>query len=1134
MNRAPTPEQLLADAAWLKRLAVTLAGNEADADDLVQESWIAAWSREPDSERPLRPWLAKVVRDLAGMKRRSARRRATREEAVVDRDAVASPPDALLDQMRLHRLLVDLVLELDEPYRSTIIARFVEGRTAASIARSLRIPESTVRGRLRDGLARLRAQLDAARGERKAWAPAVLAFVNGGIQVAKPTKAIFLLVALLLLLVGGGAVVVLTHGAGDSQTVTDTPTGSRSLALAQTPRAVAEPAGPAAAWLAAMGDVARAVAGRVVDERGEPIAGATVELQGWAAALGSGPEARVTTGSDGAFRFQPRSPWSYVVVASAAGRTPAATSIDVRQAKPAELVLVLAACTATAEGAVTDSGGGPIAGARVQDLRAASGLLGPFGPSTTTAPDGHYSLCLSPGEHRVMFGADGYEHVLRVLVGQGRQRVDVELAIAATVTGRVIDESGTPLPDVQINLVPWTWESGGPAPRSILTDRDGRFEIRNVGAGRFVVSAWDPAHIVQGRQSVTVEAGREADILLRLVRAVDVSGTVRLNGKPLPGASIAVAFPSVPVMSKTFDYVTRDDGTFTVHAAAVHAQARLEVEGYDVLSPRVVDTTRGPVANLVVDVAESPKLRGQVVHQGLPVADAEVQIRSALVQTAVRADASGQFAAALQPGTYTLLASSDALGAFSATSVTVTTPTTRAVTIELDGDARIFGKVIDKAGAPVVGVEVSASREPGADFGKGTAGVDGAFVLDQLAGNGAYKLTVRPFPGARPLPWAGAAPAPIVMTDSHAHAGPLQLVVDRARGEIAGSVVDDTDAPVADAIVRLAPWAGLPVAGPAWPIVRTDVDGRFRLNTSGPGPFTIEASLGNGPQATQQDVAAGTRDLQIRLVRTGEVHGTLVGLARARVWLQRSGVLSTAASYVARVEGEHFRATNLLPGVYTVAALSDANPGATATVTVKSGAVTSVTLAASDSRPLAGRIAYVGSNAPVAGATCVAAAASGIAFPPAIAEMARAGVRTATSDATGAFRIPDAPTGDVVIFCTQTPEHTSGSLLVTAGEPAVVQVARRSETRGDVGIVVDWTVLQTRVAIVEPEGPAARAGIVPGDIIITVDRAHVEKLGPEAVYTLITARGPGAQVTIGVERDGTRFARTLMLVSFEP
>jgi hypothetical protein len=264
------------------------------------------------------------------------------------------------------------------------------------------------------------------------------------------------------------------------------------------------------------------------------------------------------------------------------------------------------------------------------------------------------------------------------------------------------------------------------------------------------------------------------------------------------------------------------------------------------------------------------------------------------------------------------------------------------------------------------------------------------------------------------------------------------------------------------------------------------------------------------------------------------VQGTLVGLPGARVWLQRSGVLSLNASYVARVDGDRFRATNLLPGAYVVAALSDANPGATATVTVKSGAVTSVTLAASDARTLLGRIVYFGSDTPVTGATCAAAAASGIAFPPAIAEMARAGVRAATSDASGAFRITDAPAGDVVVFCTQTPERTSGSLLVTGNEPALVQVVRRSESTSDIGIVMDWTVIRARVAIVEPESPAARAGITPGDVVVSVDGANVEKLGIEAVHTLIIARSRGAQVSLGVERNGTRFVRTMTTVPFEP
>jgi RNA polymerase sigma factor (sigma-70 family) len=183
-------KQLLADAAWLRRLASSLVG-ESDADDVVQESWIAAWRKRPDEDRPIRPWLARVVRDLAAMRRRSEQRRHMREARLED-DRESPTPDAMLEQVRLHRLLADLVLGLAEPYRSTIVARFFEGKSSAEIARQAGIPNATVRARLREGLARLRAGLDRETGERKVWA---VAFLRGGINLAKPAKLVAIVVA---------------------------------------------------------------------------------------------------------------------------------------------------------------------------------------------------------------------------------------------------------------------------------------------------------------------------------------------------------------------------------------------------------------------------------------------------------------------------------------------------------------------------------------------------------------------------------------------------------------------------------------------------------------------------------------------------------------------------------------------------------------------------------------------------------------------------------------------------------------------------------------------------------------------------------------------------------------------------
>ncbi|MEL6906361.1 MAG: sigma factor, partial [Planctomycetota bacterium] len=56
------PEISLADVAWLTALARSLTRDEADADDLVQDTWIAARTSPPEHGRVNRPWLATVLR----------------------------------------------------------------------------------------------------------------------------------------------------------------------------------------------------------------------------------------------------------------------------------------------------------------------------------------------------------------------------------------------------------------------------------------------------------------------------------------------------------------------------------------------------------------------------------------------------------------------------------------------------------------------------------------------------------------------------------------------------------------------------------------------------------------------------------------------------------------------------------------------------------------------------------------------------------------------------------------------------------------------------------------------------------------------------------------------------------------
>jgi hypothetical protein len=139
---------------------------------------------------------------------------------------------------------VELVIELDEPYRSTVIARFVEGRTSASIAKSLGIPDGTVRKRLHEALSRLRAGLDANAGDRKRWAPAVLAFAKGGIHVAKPTKLVLVVIGALLLATAATLMIVLPTRGGGGETTPST-RSPKTTASSNTARPAADVTGAA-------------------------------------------------------------------------------------------------------------------------------------------------------------------------------------------------------------------------------------------------------------------------------------------------------------------------------------------------------------------------------------------------------------------------------------------------------------------------------------------------------------------------------------------------------------------------------------------------------------------------------------------------------------------------------------------------------------------------------------------------------------------------------------------------------------------------------------------------------------------------------------------------------------------------
>jgi RNA polymerase sigma-70 factor (ECF subfamily) len=176
MNRRD--RELAEHHPWLRRLARRFTGSSARADDLVQDTCLTALRNAP-ADAQMRPWLRAVMRKLAWGQRRSERRRAQREQGFSLIAALLRGSDAhdlAVDRERLTAALASL----PEPFHSTIVRRFFEGRSCADIARSDRVPAGTVRWRQARGLEMLRDELGVRPRHRMIW---VLPFVGASGQL---------------------------------------------------------------------------------------------------------------------------------------------------------------------------------------------------------------------------------------------------------------------------------------------------------------------------------------------------------------------------------------------------------------------------------------------------------------------------------------------------------------------------------------------------------------------------------------------------------------------------------------------------------------------------------------------------------------------------------------------------------------------------------------------------------------------------------------------------------------------------------------------------------------------------------------------------------------------------------------
>jgi RNA polymerase sigma-70 factor (ECF subfamily) len=140
-----------------RAVALAVTGDEADADDVCQDGFVAAIARIHECREPARfgGWLLQIVRNRA---RNLARSPAVRRAVPLDEHAPSAGPSPVADVERqeLRERLLAALAELPEQHREVVLLHDLEGWKHREIGERLGLPEGTVRSHLHHARRRLR------------------------------------------------------------------------------------------------------------------------------------------------------------------------------------------------------------------------------------------------------------------------------------------------------------------------------------------------------------------------------------------------------------------------------------------------------------------------------------------------------------------------------------------------------------------------------------------------------------------------------------------------------------------------------------------------------------------------------------------------------------------------------------------------------------------------------------------------------------------------------------------------------------------------------------------------------------------------------------------------------------------
>jgi RNA polymerase sigma-70 factor (ECF subfamily) len=651
-------DALLEQAGWLSALARRLVRDPAEADDIAQETMLAALSTGKPAPRR---WLAHVARNIARARARSRSARVHRETSREGPAPVPSSAD-LAEKFEAQRLLVEAVRNLDEPSRTTILLHYWEHKTSDEIAAIQGVAPGTVRWRLHQAVDALRQRLDAQHGgDRRAWSVLITPLVKSGSGTAIATTSVLTGVLSMKLLLQACVAVaaLLVVGAGvwlvrkpSELGAVPLPSNDTAVVQLEDPGKVA----PTATMLedareaqrtpeprtvderkTAQQPTAARLEARILDEHSRPIRGARVSLAQkmttTAVADGTGRVALEVT------EFTTRAPTRFRVTATA--RVARTVSATLQPGQVTHLGDVVLQPGGVVSGRIVDERGAPIVGASVGIDRpdappnelsshAASRYVGD--PSAESTADGSYRIDGVPiGKCRVFAfspaNQTGHSDPIEVVHGLETPGVDIALSALPSdqlVRGVVLDPEGKPVPGATVNFEYLTSEDSSIA-GSFLTDAAGRFDEVVEPGTKVKLLAHDEKDRWSDSEGVETQPS-EKDIVLRFRSAQWVEVAVT-NAEGAPVEDCLISFQSVPRQWEPIPNVEAHHPGGTVKMMVPSSRFMIEVEAHGYAKAELGPFEPASVSARVDVVLQSAHgIRGRVVSASGPVAKARVRL----------------------------------------------------------------------------------------------------------------------------------------------------------------------------------------------------------------------------------------------------------------------------------------------------------------------------------------------------------------------------------------------------------------------------------------------------------------------------------------------------------------------------